>query len=230
MSLARQHFQRKTAAAVAAESEPGQPINANAYELQLIRLADAKRALKQVQSIERKAEVKRRVLPEFAPWIQGALEAGRGGQDDVLMTCMVWSIDIGDYPAALEIAAYALQHKLTLPDQYKRDVATLVAEEIAERSMTPQALGNGPDIASLDRALLLTSESDMPDEVRAKLHKALGQAHQALSGIGGDGTPDKDAAQNALAHFKRALELHDRVGVKKEIERLERALKPAAET
>ena len=32
-------------------------------------------------------------------------------------------------------------------------------------------------------------------------------------------------ARNALAHFKRALELHDRVGVKKEIERLERLLK-----
>ena len=36
--------------------------------------------------------------------------------------------------------------------------------------------------------------------------------------------------ERTLAHFKRALELHDRVGVKKEIERLERALKPAAET
>ena len=230
MSLARQHFQRVTAAQVAASASPGEPIKANAYELQLIRLADAKRALKQVQSIERKAEVKRRVLPEFGPWIQGVLEAGRGGQDDVLMTAMVWQIDVGDFPAALEIAAYALQHKLTLPDQYKRDVATLVAEEIAEQSSAAIAAGKPADLASLDRALLLTSECDMPDEVRAKLHKAIGQAHQALSGIGGDGTLDKNAAQNALAHFKRALELHDRAGVKKEIERLERALKPAAET
>lgn len=230
MSLARKHFQRVTAAQVAASADPGEPIKANAYELQLIRLADAKRALKQVQSIERKAEVKRRVLPEFGPWIQGVLEAGRGGQDDVLMTAMVWQIDVGDFPAALEIAAYALQHKLTLPDQYKRDVATLVAEEIAEQSSAAIAAGKPADLASLDRAALLTAECDMPDEVRAKLHKAIGQAHQALSGIGGDGTPDKNAAQNALAHFKRALELHDRVGVKKEIERLERALKPAAET
>ena len=96
MSLARQHFQRVTAAQVAASASPGEPIKANAYELQLIRLADAKRALKQVQSIERKAEVKRRVLPEFGPWIQGVLEAGRGGQVDVLMTAMVWLIDVGD--------------------------------------------------------------------------------------------------------------------------------------
>ena len=226
MSLCRQHYQRATAAAAAAATDPGEPVKANAYELQLIRLADATRALKQVQSVERKADVKRRVLPEFAPWVAGVLEAGRGGQDDVIMTAMVWLIDIGDFPGALEIAAYALQYKLTLPDQYKRDVATLVAEEIAEQSSAAIAAGKPADLASLDRALLLTSECDMPDEVRAKLHKALGQAHQALAGIGGDGTPDKDAAQNALAHFKRALELHDRVGVKKDIERLERVLKP----
>ena len=36
MSLARQHFQRMTAAAVAAATDPGAPVNANAYELQLI--------------------------------------------------------------------------------------------------------------------------------------------------------------------------------------------------
>ena len=230
MSLARKHFQRVTAAKAAAAAEPGQPVKANAYELQLIALADAKRALKQVQSVERKAEVKRRVLPQFMPWVQGVLEGGRGGQDDVLMTVLVWAIDVGDYNMALDIAAYALKHKLTLPDQYKRDVATLVAEEIAEQSSAAIAAGKPADLASLDRAALLTAECDMPDEVRAKLHKAIGQAYQAFSGIGGDGTLDKNAAQNALAHFKRALELHDRVGVKKEIERLERALKPAAET
>lgn len=224
MSLARKHFQRVMAATTAASAEPGQPIKANAYELQLIALADAKRALKQVQSVERKAEVKRRVLPQFLPWVRGVLEAGRGGQDDVLMTVMVWAIDVGNFELALEIAAYALQHKLTLPDQYKRDVATLVAEEIAEQSIAAIAAGKPLNVDSLATAESLTAPHDMPDEVRAKLYKALGQAHQALAGL--EGEPNKTEAEMALTHFKRALELHDRVGVKKEIERLERVLKP----
>ena len=224
MSIARQHFQRMTAAKAAADTAPGEPVKANAYELQLIALADAKRALKQVQSVERKVEVKRRVLPQFGPWVNGVLDAGRGGQDDVVMTAMVWLIDVGDFTAALDIAEYALQHKLTLPDPYRRDVATLVAEEIAEQSSTAIAAGKPVDLANLDRASLLTAEHDMPDEVRAKLHKALGLGHQAQVDLDGK-EPDKDAARNALAHFKRALELHDRVGVKKEIERLERLLK-----
>lgn len=225
MSLARQHFQRMTAAAVAAATDPGAPVNANAYELQLIVLADAKRALKQVQSVERKAEVKRRVLPEFAPWVRGVLEAGRGGQDAVVMTVMVWLIDVGDFASALDIADYALRHGLTLPDDYKRDVATLVAEEIAEQSLAALGAGKPADLSSLQRAGELVAEHDMPDEVRAKLQKAIGLAVLADAGLGSDAF-DTTAAQQALTHLKRAVELHDRVGVKKEIERLERALKP----
>ena len=225
MSLARKHFQRVTAAKAAAAAEPGQPVKANAYELQLIALADAKRALKQVQSVERKAEVKVRVLPQFLPWIRGVLEAGRGGQDEVLMTVMVWAIDVGNFELALEIAAYALRHNLTLPDQYKRDVATLVAEEIAEQSIAALAAGKQVNVDYLATAESLTAPRDMPDEVRAKLHKAIGLAHATQAKLD-SAEPDKGEAQNALAHFKRAVELHDRVGVKKDIERLERVLKP----
>ena len=225
MTLARQSFLRKTAAVSAAATAPGEPTRANAYELQLIALADAKRALKQVQSVERKAEVKRRVLPQFGPWVAGVLEAGRGGQDDVVMTAMVWLIDVGDFPAALEIAAYALPHKLTLPDQYKRDVATLVAEEIAEQSLAALTAGKPVDLSSLQRAGELLAEHDMPGEVRAKLHKATGMALLGSCGLGSDAF-DPAAGREALQHLKRALALHDRSGVKKEIERLERALKP----
>lgn len=223
MTLARQHFQRKSAA-IAAAAEPAAPVHANAYELQLIALADAKRALKQVQSIERKAEVKRRVLPQFAPWVEGVLAEGQGGQDDVLMTVMVWQIDVGNVPAALDIASYALRHGLTLPDLYKRDVATLVAEEVAEQAQSAMTAGHKVDVDSLERTADLTADRDMPDEVRAKLCKALGLALRDESGLDGD-HPDLDIAAEALLHLRRALELHPRAGVKKDIERLARALK-----
>lgn len=226
MSLARKHYLRKTAA-VATAMAADAPVHANAYELQLIQLADAKRALKQVQSFERKAEVKRRVLPQFADWIRGVLAGGQGGQDDVLMTCMVWLIDVGNTTAALDIAAYALEHGLTLPDDYQRDVATLIAEEIAEQAQAAMTTSRTVDMPSLQRAAALTEHRDMPDEVRAKLHKALGQAHLAAADMDGD-APNRLDAEQALHHLRRALDLHPRVGVKKTIERLQRALTTAS--
>lgn len=219
MSLARRHFQRATAAAASAAAADGAPIDATAYELQLLQLAEDRKRLKLIQSVERKIEVKRELLPQHDAWVAGALEAGRGGQDDVLTTMMVWRIDVGDIAGALDIADYVLEHGLAMPDQYSRTPATLVAEQVAEA-----ALAQGAEVGFevLQRAEALTASHDMPDEVRAKLHKAMGLVLLA-EGEDADGNPQRGA--EALEQLQRAVQLHERVGVKKEIEKLERQLR-----
>ena len=59
------------------------------------------------------------------------LARGKGCQDDVFTTLLVWHIDIGEYEQAVQIATYALQHKMTLPDQYRRDIPTMLMDEFA---------------------------------------------------------------------------------------------------
>ena len=212
-SPAKQHFQRH-AAALAVEDRPFDKGAANQYELMLAKLAEDRRRLHDVQSIERKAEIKRQLLPEYQSWIDGVIEGDNGQQDTVLMTVFVWAIDIGDFALALKIARYALAHQLVMPDQYKRDVATVLAEEIADQSLKALAAEQPANGVALLDVSELTEGEDMPDEVRAKLYKAIGYAWRAAG--------DLNAAKEALT---RALALHDRVGVKKDIERLETILK-----
>lgn len=221
-TLARRHFQRASAVSASGGAEAGAPLDANAYELQLAQLHEDRRRLKQVQSLERKIAAKRQMLPQYMPWIEGALEGGKGGQDDVLMTMMVWAIDCGDTALALRIGAYALQHSLVMPDQFDRDVATILTEEIATLVLAGVPAAGRVEAGELQLLGQLVEGHDMPDEVRAKLHKA--QALSMLDGIELDQV-DPDAGHAALAHLKRALQLHDKAGVKKDIERLERALK-----
>ena len=216
-SPAKAHFQRQTAA-LAVEDRAFDKAAANAYELMLAKLTEDRRRLKDVQSIERKIEVKRQLLPEYQAWIDGVLEGNHGGQDDVLMTVFVWAIDIGDFPAALRIARYAVEHDLTMPDQYKRDVVTVLAEEAADQSLKALAAGQDADVTSLQEIAELTDGKDMPDEVRAKLYKAIGYALRS------GGSPV--AARECLV---RALALHDKVGVKKDIERLDTIIKNTAD-
>lgn len=213
-SPARRHFQRASAAESKAAEHQG-PRDANAYELMLLKLAEDRRRLKDVQSMERKAEVKRELLPEYVPWVEGVLSGQLGVQDDVLMTVMVWRIDAGDYTGALEIARYAIEHKLTMPDQYKRTTACLIAEEMADAALKAHDAGAVLIVEPLQETAGITAEEDMPDEVRAKLYKAIGYA---MSG-------NKTMLGTALEFMKRALGLHDKVGVKKDIEKLERELK-----
>jgi hypothetical protein len=212
---ARQHFQRTSGAQSKGAEGVQTRSDATQYELMLAKLAEDRRRLHEIQSLERKAEVKREILPDYGPWIDGVLAGDQGVQDDVLMTVMVWRVDSGDLAGALQIARYALRHQLAMPDQYKRTTACLIAEEFSDSAIKTLTAQKPVDIDALIDVVGITQNQDMPDEVRAKLHKALGYAY-----IGHD--PIK-----ALGNLKRALELHEKVGVKKDIEKLERELKNA---
>lgn len=210
-SPAQRHRERHLAQAVHSAVAATTPrANASGYELMLAKLAEDKRVLKDIKSIEQKIEVKRQRLPDYAAWCAGVMQSTAPVQDDVFATCMVWSIDTGAIDTALIMAAFMLRHDLKLPEHYQRDVATTVVEEIADRAGMVD--GGNVTVANLLAAGQLTEGRDMPDEVRAKLHKATGLALR-----------DESPAQ-ALEHLQRALQLNARIGVKKEIEKLQKQL------
>ncbi|QEM80225.1 phage terminase small subunit [Halomonas binhaiensis] len=226
-SPARKHYQRVTAAKAAGDAAPGQSQTGEQYELHAAALWEARQALKGIKSVEAKIARKRELLPQFAPYVDGVLSAGTGAQDDVLVTVMLWRLDVGDIAGALAIAEYAIKHGLDTPDRFERDTASLVAEQVAEEALkqlqTTRGEGDDSDnseaaahlVMHLVTAEALTRDADMHDQVRAKLHKALGYAYR-----------DKgNSIDEALKHLRRALELNDKVGVKKDIEQLERQAK-----
>lgn len=221
-SPARAHFIRMSAAAAthAAEGDAIRP-DATQYELHLAQLAEHRRRLKQIKSVERKVEAKRKFLPEYQAYLDGVLQGDGGAQDDVVTTLMVWHIDAGDFDGALALGAYVLRHDLKLPDQYQRDAACVLAEEIAEAALAKLAQDHAAAtdiqlLLQLVRTADLVKGRDMPDEVAAKLHKAIGYASRA------------DAPADALEELQRALELNPKCGVKKDIERLQREIRNTA--
>ncbi|GKQ73911.1 bacteriophage terminase endonuclease subunit [Aeromonas caviae] len=214
MTPARRHRERTLAALQGAANPQFDQARANAYELQLMQLAEHRRTLKSIQSIERKIDAKRTMLPVYKPWIDGVLAADRGGQDDVLVTVMLWTLDTGDLEGALPMASYVIRHGLSTPDRYERTAATMIAEEVADTAIKQQEAGAGPSTSLLGQYMARLHGSDIFDQVRAKLHKAVGRACLA------DGLK-----QQAAEHYRRAIELHDKVGIKKELEVLERELK-----
>lgn len=220
-SPARKHFERVSAAKAAGTATPGEQQQGEQYELHAHALWEARRTLKAIKSIQEKIKKKAELLPEFMPYVDGVLAEGKGARDDVLMTIMVWCIDVGDYEKALEIGAYAVQHNIDTPDQYERDTVSILAEEIAEG--VKSALDKeGADAAGLAdiaaRAAAVVEGHDMHDQIRAKLHKSHGYALRAAG--------DTEAA---LAQLKEALSLDERVGVKQDIQQLERQLKKQGE-
>lgn len=229
LSIAQAHQRRARAAMEAAKTAPQQSMaGATAYEHQLNQLLQDRLRLKAIQSNEGKAALKLQLLPEYIPYVEGVLQAGNGAQDDVMTTVMIWRIDVEDYRGALDIADYVLKHKLIMPDRFERTTGCLVAEEIATAALKAQKANGSFDLAILHRTVELTEDEDMPDQARAKLFLATGRA--TLNGITTEEPGQPGQIQAGIDLLKRAIELHDGCGGKKDLDGAERLLKKHAAT
>ncbi|MFW2000717.1 phage terminase small subunit [Acinetobacter ursingii] len=226
MNLARKHFQQhqaKSAAETAAEF--GTMQNTNAYEQQLLQLNSDKNRLKNIQSKQNKVELKRQLLPNYKPYIQGILEVKPGVQDAVVTEILVWAIDIGEYDFALDLAEYVLEHGLKLPDRFERSEACFITEDIADEFLKVLKTDVQVDITVLERLeSLITDESldkskrDMPDEVKAKLYLALGKAEIRL--ITGEQLVDLVHATRARDFLDQACKLDDKCGGRTDLNKM----------
>ncbi|CAN5773831.1 terminase endonuclease subunit [soil metagenome] len=248
MSLARKHRERILAEQTAARLDmegglPGASVSlgelvsdaaSQAQAQMTLRLTHDLQRLKQIQSIELKIAAKAEMLPEYRNWVVGLLTAaeqtGRGVQDDVLPTVMIWLIDTGQYHDAMPLIEYVLAYDIALPTRYERNAPALIVEEIAEAAIKLQGIGKDFPLDVLEAVERLTLQADMHDQIRAKLHKALGVELASIAEELDPASPEcVPVAERALAQLRRAQQLHDRSGVKDRIKRLEKSLAPKIE-
>lgn len=194
-----------------------------AYEQVLFRLRMDKSDLSRIQSNAGKAKLKSERLPDYQPWIDGALAADTGQADEVISTVMVWAADAGDIAQALRIGQYVLRHKIPMPDQYHRTTATVLVEEICDPILAAFKANPAKVTVSLDNLNALngiTIHEDMPDQVRAKLFKAMGYTVRI--------DQDVESQQLAREHLQAAIKLNAKIGVARDIELLDRNIKKLA--
>lgn len=202
------------------------------YAALRVLLHDNLRSLSDIASHAARVPVKVEMARAFAPWIEGVLASeGQAAQDEILVTNLVWAIDYRDFDYALRLAGHAIRHGLAMPEKFTRTPACYIAEEVA-------TIANAEfDAVSLDHLLAvqaLIEGQDMHDAVRAKLLKAIGRRY-AQRAAEFDPTADNAPAggkaayiETALENLRRAMQLDSNVGVKKDIERLDREAKKIA--
>ena len=260
MSPAQRSFARKTAARLSARSAgPASAATALAaptaqsvgtddrqreYELQRAALGQDLGVLKNIQSISAKIEAKAAMLPKYDPWVDGVIEAAVAaeaagkliGQDDVLVETMIWAIDCTDHVRAMPRVRAFFRNGMKLPQRFDRTPGCLVAEEFAETALKAMSSDKAhiADVFQLSEIAQITEDHDMPDPVRAKLHKAIGMAIERATDAAEDGDiaaagGKKRAYETARHAYTRALTFDEKSGVKKRIERLESQIKKLAE-
>lgn len=208
---------------------------ASQYNLLRAVLHDNLRSLESIRSVNDRNPKKIEMAKAFDAWVDGVLQAGAEGkaaQDEILVTMMIWAIDYRDIDRGLDLAAHAIKHGLALPERYTRSAATFVADQVAEAWLV-----DARDVTreQLLRAWSLTEKADMPDQAKAKLLKALGRATAAAAAAfdpQADNAPagGKPALLTAAqGYFQSAVKLQKNIGVVKDLEAVERELKPFAD-
>jgi hypothetical protein len=127
-----------------------------------------------------------------------------------------------------------LRFKLALPDHYKRTPATLICEEIADAALKALGQGGDFDIRVLLAVEHMVADQDMFNIVSAKLNAAIGrllalQFKNMEDAADGPAGAKRGLLNAAIERLKRARELDTKIGVKKELDGLERQAAKLAE-
>lgn len=179
------------------------------------RLGADRARLKKIASMQRKAEVKAELLPDYLPYLEGIMAVGRG--DEVLTQVMIWAFDAEQMPTFELLARYALDNGVAMPTEFARPLGSWLAESVAkwtlrkieEQASSPVAQSINPFALWLDEQ---TAQMDMHDEIRAKLKRVCGEL-----------LANSNPAV-ALEHFEAAIRLDPHIRIKKRITALREQL------
>ena len=228
MSLALAHKRRVQAEGPAAAARAGAEAVAYSSATALSSPANAKKHLKLMedaleQDLERISAINSRelrqqlkrdeLLPKYLDYVQRYRDSGLSFPNSVVMQVLVWLFDTVQFEAGLDLANFAMEQNQPMPERFKRDVPTFVADAVIEWAEAEQKAGRSPEPYLSDLLPRVDGEWQLTEQIPAKYHKLLGI--RAL---------DAREWTKAITHFERATELHAAVGVGTRLEGARKAL------
>jgi len=228
VSLALAHKRRTlaqgTAAVIAAAAAPlayspaealSSPANAKKH-LQLMQASldeDLKR-LSDLKNLASKQTLKRNeLLPKYQDFIQRYMDSGLVMQNPVLVQVMVWLFDTEQFEDGLELADFAIEQGQEMPERFKRNVQTFVADAVIEWAFREYNAQRSPEPYLSDLLPRVDGEWDLPEQIPSKYHKLIGM--RAM---------EADQWETALKHLERSTELHAKAGNETRIAKCRKAI------
>ncbi|WKN21487.1 phage terminase small subunit [Azotobacter vinelandii] len=212
MSLALEHKRRVRAqgrsGATAETYTPATalagPANAQKHlALVTSALAEDLARLSDLNSLEARQQLKRdELLPKYLPYVERYRDSGLNHPNPVLMQVLVWLFDTARFEQGLELAEFAIAQGQELPERFRRDVPTFVADELIEWAEAEYKAGRSPEPYVSNLLPRVDGEWQLFERIPARYHKLLGIL--AL---------DREDWATAIRHFDRATELYPEIGV-----------------
>ena len=128
-------------------------------------------ALNAIRSRTRRNTKKGELLIEYQPYFSALIPRSR---DPVLVQCLIWAADVGDWALALRLAQVALRVPLPAPAEFKRTLREVLLDVMSDQVLNAPALEYWERLADLAQV----EQGDMSDRTRARFFKTWAQQYQ----------------------------------------------------
>ena len=178
-----------------------------ALDQDLARLSDLKN-LASKQSLKREE-----LLPKYQEYVQRYCESGLNFPNRVAVQVMVWLFDTAQFDDALELADFLMEQGQQMPERFKRDIQTFVADAVIEWAYDEFTAERSPEPYLSDLLPRVDGEWDLPEQIPSKYHKLIGMRAMEAEQWG-----------KALKHLERSTELYSKAGNGERIKKCRKAL------
>jgi hypothetical protein len=207
MSLMRNYQKNFSAEAEAAAmpATPGRGGRGLVAGKQLTALLDASlsedlRKLSEIKAVSTKIQRKREVLiPQYEGYVDRLREEGL--HHDLLPYMMLWQFDAGDIEKALDLGLHCVREGLPMPERFRRDVPTTIADAVLEWAEGVYNEQGTPEpyfstVLGFIDGMNTAEPWDLPDKVAAKYYRLAGLLEMRAG-----------RHESAVVCFETALEL-----------------------
>lgn len=228
MSLALTHKRRTlalgTAAAVAAAGAPvayspadalSSPANARKHlMLQEAALDQDLERLSAIKGLAGRQSLKRdELLPKYQDYVQRYCESGLNFNNRVLVQVMVWLFDTEQFEDGLELADFAIEQGQVMPERFKRDIQTFVADAVIDWAFAEYNAERSPEPYLSSMLPLVDGEWELTEQIPSKYHKLIGMRAMEAGEL-----------STAIKHLERSTELYPKAGNETRISKCRKAL------
>jgi len=170
-----------------------------------------------IDSRELRQQLKRdELLPKYQEYVQRYLDSKLIFPNPVMMQVLVWLFDTQQFTAGVELANVAMEQEQVLPERFRRNVQTFVADEVIDWAEAEYKAGRSFEPYVSDLLPRVDGEWNLFERIPARFHKLLGLV-----------SLDLEEWPQAIAHFERAVALYQEIGVGTRLESARKALKKA---
>ena len=192
------------------------PANAQKHlALMTTALAEDCARLSDLNAMADRQRLKRdELLPKYLDYVQRYRDSGLNHPNPVLMQVLVWLFDTEQFEPALELADFAMTQKQSLPERFRRDIPTFIADTVIDWADAEYKAKRSPEPYLSQLLPRVDGEWQLFERIPARYHKLLGILAM-----------DQDQWAEAITHFERACELYPEIGVKTRLDDASKALR-----